>query len=191
MDAVTLGNVFELPIAAAYHANHLDIPDVGKIVGQSPILHEKLPRQRIVISTTDGHELDQAGTISAALHEVIVDILGRCLDWRSIIHNHVAPSIAEDTIMVVAGAGNAAKSLERTLKPSSVLNLDRDILNESPLDLGDSSGGIAIVGMAGRFAGSDTLEQFWEILETGQDLHGKAVLNLFPCTLRVGQVTSF
>ena len=159
-------------------------------MGSSPILHEKVPRQRIVISTKDGHELDRYSTIRAALHEVIVDILESCLDWPSIIRNYGASPMAEVPIMVVVGAGNAAKSLERTLKPSRVLSLDGDILNQSPFDLGKPLGAIAIVGMAGRFAGSDTLEQFWEILETGKDLHGKAVLTLFPCTRCIHQVTS-
>ena len=126
-----------------------------------------------------------------ALHEVIVDILESCLDWPSIIRNYRASPMAEVPIMVVVRAGNAAKSLEQTLKLSRVLSLDRDILNQSPFDLGKPLGAIAIVGMAGRFASSDTLEQFWEILETGKDLHRKAVLTLFLYTRCIHQVTSY
>ena len=34
----------------------------------------------------------------------------------------------------------------------------------------DVSQAIAVVGMSGRFPGADNLEDFWNILERGQDL---------------------
>lgn len=39
----------------------------------------------------------------------------------------------------------------------------------------EGSGHVAIVGMSGRFPGSENLRDFWDVLARGQDLHEQVV----------------
>lgn len=43
--------------------------------------------------------------------------------------------------------------------------------NETQMDRSSQSEAIAVVGMSGRFPGGQDLEEFWDTLATGKDMH--------------------
>lgn len=82
----------------------------------------------------------------------------------------------------VIGLTQATPIVKRVLdshKLSVTLHDKPAALSEQPEDLRDGSNAIAIVGMAGRFPGSESLEEFWQSLMDGLDAHQEVCLSSF------------
>lgn len=173
-----LSNVSQvsLRIAAAFHALHLSKPDVERIIGTSPLLFGKaLKKNGRIISTGSGTPF-AADTLSALLPLVVDDILQNPLYWTKTLQALIISlGKAADVTLTAFGPTNVTKSLRRTLESSGIkVTETREV--EIPLVDGDvigDSDDIAIIGMSCRLPGSDSLEEFWEVLEQGRDLHTK------------------
>lgn len=77
-----------------------------------------------------------------------------------------------------AGPVSAADSLLRQLKNSKAKSVSYAEMR--PLRQEDSSNrtsDIAIVGIASRMPESESLEEFWKLLEAGRDVHKKVGLH--------------
>lgn len=63
--------------------------------------------------------------------------------------------------------------LERALNPADVHRLGSRKLQSrnSSLHSPDYGKSIAVVGMAGRFPGAQSVDELWEVLIEGRDLH--------------------
>lgn len=172
----TLSNVpkVSLRIAAAFHAIHLRKPDVERIIGTSPLLVGKtLKMNARIISTSSGVRF-AADTLSALLPLVVDDILQNPLYWTKTLQSLITSlGKAADVALTAFGPTNVTKSLRRTLESSGIeLTETKDI--ETPSVCGHvvgESDDIAIIGMSCRLPGSDNLEEFWDVLEQGRDLH--------------------
>lgn len=82
----------------------------------------------------------------------------------------------------VIGLTQATPIVKRVLdshKLSVTLHDKPLALSEQPEDRRDGSKAIAIVGMAGRFPGSKTLEEFWQSLMDGLDAHQEVCTSCF------------
>lgn len=82
-------------------------------------------------------------------------------------------SVGDGNITVTAmGPQGIAQTLCRRLLAAGIQvkeNREPPIVAETQLR--DGSGAIAIVGMSGRFPGGESLEEFWNNLENGCDVH--------------------
>lgn len=87
----------------------------------------------------------------------------------------------QEIAFTAVGPTNAAGSFYKALKAASIKVVD--IRAENPILIAhptrEEPGDIAIVGMSGRFPGSESLEDFWRDLEAGRD-HVQQVIPDFP-----------
>jgi hypothetical protein len=161
----------ELLIAAAYHAPHLDMnPSTADLLTSSNIPDLPLRKNAKLISSHSGLPYE-ASSMHGLLAAVFEDILQRRLCWRNIFdglgsalkNTDVALTVIEPTVMAdqlsrgltSAGAHVTEQHKERCLRSPDI----------------DRADAVAAVGMACRFPGADTVDEFWDILDQGRDLH--------------------
>ena len=88
----------------------------------------------------------------------------------------------QDAMLISVGPVRAANSLLREMANAGVKTIDS--FEIQPLRQSQSrntSGDIAIVGVAGRLPGGETLEEIWANLKEGKDLHKKASIGCLGC----------
>lgn len=168
----------KLPITAAFHASHLSHPDVEGILGSlADRDHHPLRDDVAVISTSSGQPI-VARTLGEVLQQIVLDILQEPLRWSEVVRYLVSQCTDGDAKVVGAGPVSAAESLLRQLKSSTVRGVNYAEMR--PLQEERSSNGtsdIAIVGIASRMPESESLEDFWKLLEAGRDVHKKVGLH--------------
>ena len=161
----------KLPIAAAFHARHLGELNASKIVGTSSLLDRVLPGHAQIYSTSSGKPY-VTNTLMDLLHQITVDVLGETLNWTKVVADMVSSLCCQEVTLTAVGPTNAASSICKALKEASIKvaesGQEKISLTAQPA-LGES-GAIAVVGMSGRFPGSESLEDFWRDLEDGRDL---------------------
>ncbi|PYH42406.1 type I polyketide synthase [Aspergillus saccharolyticus JOP 1030-1] len=172
---------------SAQHAPHLPQVDLDAIVGDSKILEETLPSPGVYIlpSSSCSTSEDAAPTLRTLL-------LHSC---HAICHEPsrlgvmVAPIIQgladERRIQTVTiGPSGRSVAIQRILQLRGIQTTDIDaeprVERPSQVRLRGDSDSIAIVGMAGRFPGSDDVSQFWDSLLAGKQFHEKASDKLSP-----------
>ncbi|KAI9036832.1 type I polyketide synthase [Aspergillus affinis] len=167
-----------LSLYGAYHASHIHDGDIESIMGNSPILDRPISSNRSVISTSTGRAMDDVSTLGDCLHIALLDILRRPLDWTVIIDDLVNCDLT-DPVLTVIGPSYMTMSLKETLKWVEKTSPTEYEIAHQTQD-GSISGAFAIVGMSGRFPGSENLDEFWNVLEEGLDLHREIPANRFP-----------
>lgn len=106
-------------------------------------------------------------TLRDCLRHSLLDILRRPLDWTATMEGLVDCDL-KDPVLTVIGPSYMTKSLKETLQWDQKTCLsDWNLIHQNE----NISGSFAIVGMSGRFPGSDNLDAFWNVLEDGLDLH--------------------
>ncbi|KAL2147441.1 hypothetical protein VTI28DRAFT_9340 [Corynascus sepedonium] len=148
--------------------------NTAAIVGTSTLLQQPLDLTKARMLSPGG-SLAQYNhpTLSSLLEEIIDDIAHKPLHITDTIQATVA-SLNSDTHvkLSVMGPTNHQAATTQTLKGSSIkyeLNKPSTETFGSPsANSRSGSGLVAIVGMAGRFPGSDTIEGFWENLLDGK-----------------------
>lgn len=107
------------------------------------------------------------------LENAVIDVLYRTLNWTETIQN-VTQHLDDQSVEVVSiGSSNAARTVQLTLEQTGkdVLvskNVEQTIFSDSQRSCSQD---IAITGMSGRFPGAEDLDQFWELLLAGRDMH--------------------
>lgn len=87
----------------------------------------------------------------------------------------------QNAALISAGPVRAANSLQREMTTAGVRIVDS--FEIQPLRTSqnrNAPGDIAIVGVAGRLPGGETLEEIWKTIEAGKDLHKKVSMS-FSC----------
>ncbi|CAF1473328.1 unnamed protein product [Adineta ricciae] len=166
-------NHIPLSIKTAYHASHLGLVDAEDIMGgQSELKTQLISRQ--IHSTRDGKYF-RVSNLRDLLTEIIDDILIKPLKWNSVIVELIAiiKSKKIDNIDVYSFASaKACKSLVDRLRETDVTIHVKDTDKDIPIVSHNyRKGDVAIVGMSGRFPGSEDLEEFWKSLIDGVDVH--------------------
>ncbi|KAL8783229.1 MAG: hypothetical protein Q9213_004793 [Squamulea squamosa] len=160
-----------IPAALAIHAPHIDMPDVERIVETSPLRDMHIASNTFLISPSSDVMINTNPVFQDAFIEISKEIFARPMRWERIEHSLQALIGRSIPSISVVGHGGVSRLL-RAVYPSSPVRIiaDEDLENPSPTD-GAERGEVAIIGMAGRFPGADTLEAFWHVLESGLDLH--------------------
>ena len=179
-----------LPVYAPYHAAHLygsfDIPIL--LDSDSGSTWELLTTHRpqaTVLSAVTGKALE-ATDLRHMLEQVVSDILLSPLRWDRVlaacIDNIGKENICECSIRPV-GLSKATNSLMAALKAGTRLKVSVDAsfsyLQSDSFELQSEPHPnidyppIAVVGMAGKFPGADSVENLWAVLEQGLDMHRK------------------
>lgn len=163
-----------LPIAAAFHAGHLDPVSWGKVaqICQDASFDTIIPNMPL-ISPSSGQPY-VANNLAELLNQVVDDILQQPIILETAVKG-VASLASKSTSLLSFGPSSSKKAIINSL--NALANIEvHDKSNaafESTANDSSDENAIAIVGMSVRLPGSESLEEFWKVLEQGQDLHEK------------------
>ncbi|KAE8554282.1 hypothetical protein EYB25_002820 [Talaromyces marneffei] len=164
----------QLAAYGAVHSPHLPIPDLDAVVGNSPILSRSITSQVQVLCTATGIPYS-ATTLRDLYLSVCREIVHSRLKIGTVLRAAAQGLQTSSPVLLnVIGLTQATPIVKRVLDSHrlSVTLHDKPVgLSEQSEDLRDGSNTIAIVGMAGRFPGSENLEEFWKSLMDGLDAH--------------------
>lgn len=109
-------------------------------------------------------------TLGDLLGEILEDIAHNILRVTDVVHTCVsALNVTKDVMLSVMGPTNHLAAVKMALQANEIKHQVRQPVMTPQND--NSRGGsdlIAIVGMAGRFPGNDTVDGFWEDLMAGK-----------------------
>ncbi|KAK0112637.1 hypothetical protein ONS95_014376 [Cadophora gregata] len=158
-----------LPITSAFHADHL-LFESERIISPEPVPRVFQPGCRLIISPHSGQPYDfrnQAELNSAIIDDVMKNPINNILTQESVLSMLHGKSV----LITSFGSNSTTKRLTKCLKDANI-NFEVTSAQQSTQACISSAGGdIAIVGMAGRFPGAESLEEFWKLLDSGLDLH--------------------
>lgn len=161
-----------VPVTGAFHALHLELPDIEKIIGQSSILNLRV-KQRTSIILGSGRELKGSDMLFKALvREALTEILQIPQNMSAMEDTLESCTRGIDSQIFLVGPANFTTRTKGIPRPTQFCSIVASTSRK--LDQGlrpsDEENDIAVVGMSGRFPESDNLEEFWEILSQGRDL---------------------
>ncbi|KAL4940586.1 hypothetical protein BDV06DRAFT_223961 [Aspergillus oleicola] len=169
-------NAPKLKLAAygAVHSPHLPLPDIDAVVGTSSVLNRTIPSQVQVLCTSTG-EPYHASTLRDLFVSVCQEIVQKRLKMNDVLKSAAQRLHATRPVqLTVVGLTNATPIVKRVLDEHRLrVTIDDGSVTRAHTSahIRGGSGSIAVVGMAGRFPGSDNLEQFWQSLLDGIDTH--------------------
>lgn len=160
-----------LPITAAFHASHLDPVSFDRIAdGFSDQLLERRVAHAAIFSPSSGR-VYAGETFREILAVVVDDVFQNPISFEKCTIG-LSTSLSSHTDLVCFGPINSANTIKQNLH---ALGVETTIVSPAVhvATTATSVHSIAIVGMAARLPGSETLEEFWRVLENGRDLHEK------------------
>ncbi|GAP83149.2 putative polyketide synthase [Rosellinia necatrix] len=185
-----------IPVYGPYHAPHLHgTLDIDRLLGLneervSAVLAGAKPRSGIMSCVT-GHNFIETDT-KALLRAVVHEILNEPLCFHRALNGSIneARGFTGSRILVIPyGPTQAASTLANILRTETKL----EVVLRSPPQISRESNAthignhgstgkckLAIVGMAGRFPDSESVEALWELLEKGIDAHRVIPADRFP-----------
>ena len=167
----------KLGSGAAVHASHLPSLGTEWILGQSHKLDASISAHAQIISTSTRSPYI-ASNLRQLLYYMIEDISQNVMYLDKTVQSYLDEfRTAEDVILTVVGPTNSASLLQSTLQGAGK---GVSVIREAQLSqiTHQSRGGsnlVAIVGVSGRFPGSDSIQGFWETLQEGRDMHQRVV----------------
>ncbi|KAK2022437.1 beta-ketoacyl synthase domain-containing protein [Colletotrichum zoysiae] len=170
-----------VPIYSAFHASHQVMPDVGSIIGTSPVFNSRVVRGSTLFSSSSGTPYE-AETLYNLLHGAISDIFQNRLLPSKTVDSALRQQSQDSRLTVhIFGPSNARSFWEKSLAALGLhyvqVQLSETVQASGPQDA------IAIVGMSGRFPGGKNLQAFWDILIQAKDLHKKVPKDRFDVDL--------
>ncbi|KAI1371583.1 hypothetical protein F4677DRAFT_464190 [Hypoxylon crocopeplum] len=161
-----------LPISAAFHASHLEPISWTKMTEGLRIALLEAPVQHSSMISPSSGQPYLGLTFSEVLLEVLHDILQVPISLKAAVQglHHVLKSPAT---LVRFGPVNSARTIKKSLEARGIETNEFEDAHRDELAESEIADAIAIVGMSARLPGSETLEEFWHILEEGRDLHEK------------------
>lgn len=169
----------KLAANAAVHAAHLPMLDLGTIIGQSTLLKTHIPlKARIISSSTCKPYVTH--DLGDLLYQMILDITQHTLLLTATVEGVISDLQGEaDVDLIVVGPTAHTSLVQSALRCANFkVNLTHRAENVSPqCNFRAGSNLIAIVGMSGRFPGSDSIDQLWDTLQEGREFHEKVRLN--------------
>ena len=171
----------KLAANAAVHAAHLPMLDMEQVIGQSVLLKTPVPAKARIVSSSTGLPYE-ASDLGALLHQMILDITQNTLRLTDTVQSIVSELKGKGGVdLIVVGPTAHTKLVQGALQDANIkVNL---ILHAEALaperDLRGGCDLVAIVGMSGRFPGSENVEEFWDTLQNGQVFHKKVSDNDF------------
>ena len=149
----------------AVHTKYMPTFDVEKVLGTSSLLDVPITSKARMVSPSSCKPYEH-DTLRSLLGEILIDIAHNILRINDTVEACLSGIAAQRSVsLTVVGPTGHLTAVQRCLKQKS---LDHHIRrHREPEEEAISRGGsdlIAIVGMAGRFPGSETIEAFFEDL---------------------------
>ncbi|KAK2786783.1 polyketide synthase pks13 [Onygenales sp. PD_12] len=161
----------ELNIHALQHTLNISEADIDYIVGNSPLLETPLPPGYKIWGLDEDNPQATYSNWGHLLRASTSQTLSRPLNIVQAISKLNANLGTSGHIDVkVMGPSSHTAYLAKALQNAGREVSIQDDLSKKP-PTSDSRDGIAIIGMAGKGPGSDDLEEFWNVILKGLDLH--------------------
>nr|L7XAV2.1 RecName: Full=Non-reducing polyketide synthase curS2; AltName: Full=Dehydrocurvularin biosynthesis protein 2 [Aspergillus terreus]AGC95321.1 CURS2 [Aspergillus terreus] len=161
----------ELDIHALQHTLDISNADIDYIVGDSSLLDTPLPQGYRIYGLDDDRPEATYPSWSHLLRASASQTLARPLNIvQAVSKLNAALGTSTHVDFKIMGPSSHAAYIAKVLQTAGrEVSLQDRITAKPPTP--DSRDGIAIVGMAGKGPGSDDLEEFWDVLLKGLDLH--------------------
>lgn len=172
------------------HASHLPVVDLETVIGKSDMLHAPVS-EAVDVPSLRNHLSDCALDLRALLLQACHNICHETFKLEASVASTVAalkPSNEQKLEIVLVGRTTRSGLFQRLLSSSGIhTKICEDSHTEPSSDttLSSLSGSIAVVGMAGRFPGSDDVEQFWESLLSRKEYHERVCTTPYSQTCKV------
>lgn len=159
------------------HTTHMPGIDLEKVLGDSPLLDTPITFKARIISPGSCKPYEHT-TLRSLLREMITDIAHNVLYLSGTTEESISGLVGNGKVrLTVAGPTGHLPAVQRALKDKGI---EFELNQHRELRIADNARGgsdlVAIVGMSGRFPGSETIEGFWEDLLAGKN-HIKKVSN--------------
>ncbi|OCL03381.1 hypothetical protein AOQ84DRAFT_392308 [Glonium stellatum] len=184
-------SVLDIGLSGRYHASvHKDVP--AKILD---VCHERFsPRfgnQHLVRSNTNGQIIPSDNAVLVALQCILVDHA----DWYSTISTaaSILTQVPGNPFILSIGTDAVPQSVARSfpvIKVTAIGSKANDMFEAaitafrpgpgSPVDGRYPENAIAIIGMACKFPGADSIDEFWSLLTEGRSMLGQMPEERFP-----------
>ncbi|KFZ08800.1 hypothetical protein V502_09114 [Pseudogymnoascus sp. VKM F-4520 (FW-2644)] len=169
--------VTSAPARCLMFGPHLPSLDDAQIVGTLPALNT-LTVQRPLYSAHSVTDSISAVTFGDTLRLAVVDIghkLARVEDAFQAVATVLQQKHSEDVVLTIVGSTCDTSTLRSILEQHGQ-GVSVGEYEPSPMPFGNDINSvprheIAVVGMSGRFPESDTLDELWELLESGTTAH--------------------
>ncbi|RFU33276.1 hypothetical protein B7463_g3074, partial [Scytalidium lignicola] len=179
--ALGLAPKLRLPVGAAVHAPHLLRPDFDRIIGPSSIF-DTLVSSKTQIMSTSSCKPFVAENLRMLLKQMLEDISQNTLQLTSTVQATALSLTSKGQVkMTVCGPTSHMSLVVRGFESHGIkVELDElaEIRTNRP-SLREGSSAVAIVGMSGRFPGAEGIHQFWDIIQSGKELHEKVPKSRF------------
>lgn len=143
---------------------------MNEVLGNSPLLNTPITAKARIVSPGSCKPYAHT-TLRDLLAEMLIDIAHNILHLAGTTEACLADLVGKGPVdVVVAGPTGHLPIIQRTLQAKGI-GYDIRKHHDPTRDTKTSRGGsdqVAIVGMGGRFPGSDTIDGFWEDLVAGK-----------------------
>lgn len=163
-----------LPAAfGAVHAPHLTLPNLEEIIGESPIL-QKMMKTNYKLMSGSKYRPMQCSNLRILLEEVLEEILQHGTDPDRLFEAGTSfMNKSQESPLFVLGNTTYLTHLKRTVvaRKRFKLAVKFSSATQENLDFYDESKVVAIIGMSGRFPGSDSTEELWTNMMERKEFH--------------------
>lgn len=160
-----------LPIYGAFHAGHLSFPDIDRIIAPASTGSRQLRPSMFMLSPATERTY-MGRSVMSILSQGLEDILQAPISYQNIISHTATQLKGSTTNMRVVGPNWGTKIICQELVAQGVTLLENHFSAQSHATCETAyKDDIVVVGMSGRFPGGSSLEEFWNALEGGRDLH--------------------
>ncbi|RAL03538.1 uncharacterized protein BO80DRAFT_500327 [Aspergillus ibericus CBS 121593] len=167
-----------------HHASNEDL--ANKLIGLSQVRADlQFPdAQDLLIPlrrNSDGTRLSEGPLHIVAIRSLLLEQV----DWLSTVTGALESVVVKEKPTVLVLGCQARVCVSNDISPgSNILNAVKESVPELDTTAGvespDNDNSIAIVGMACRFPGADSAEEFWQLLESGKSMLSVLPPNRFP-----------
>ncbi|RYP20568.1 hypothetical protein DL765_002725 [Monosporascus sp. GIB2] len=183
-DAIGSCPKLRLPFGTAAHAPHLPVLELDQMVASSGFGDQPIVSQSRLMSTSSCQPY-QASTVVDIFRDGLADTAHFCLRLTDTVQgvlNEIAQN-EDEVVLVPVGPLGHTPGFQKALQKAGKLVELRDLPDMQRGDHAESGNGhrdgIAIVGMSGRFPGSETIDEFWKSLMDQKDFTTKVPASRF------------
>ncbi|KAI6708188.1 polyketide synthase [Diplocarpon mali] len=174
-DVLSNAPKLRLPFGAAAHAPHLPPLDMEALLDASGISSEPIASRSQLISTSTARPYP-AGTLRQLLRGALDDIIQAQLRLNGTVQGILAeiPKTEKGVRLIPVGPLGHTSMVQRALqRAGKTVELVQLPSLDKPTSPRADSEHIAIVGMSGRFPGSENIAEFWQSLLDQKEFHTK------------------
>ncbi|KAG0645604.1 Polyketide synthase [Hyphodiscus hymeniophilus] len=167
-------HVVMVPTIGPVHAAHLAGPNLEYMIGETPLLTKKIKSNYYLISGSTNRPI-VVPSLRNLLHHILEDIFQHSTNPDRVFEAGISLlNRGQKTSLFVLGNTSYVPSFKRMLQKERLkVGLESNVPTQEKSENHVRHESIAIVGMSGRFPGSDTVEGLWKSIMEQEEHHQK------------------